>query len=236
MPCGPSSRTPRPSSAWSRSRSTWTGCWRSIAVVLFPLAGLPLRFFSNALRQNSRRQQEATARMTAMLHENVQGNRIVKLFGQERYEAGALPRAGRAHLQALHAQQPHALAADHRAAGRHRHRRHHLLRRCERDRGHADAGQLLRLHRHGGVPVRALQEAGAHELHHPAGHRRGGAGLRAARHAGARRRSAERRRAGGHACRASSSTTCGSSTSRAGRCCAASTCASRPARSSRWWG
>ena len=23
----PSSRTPRPSSAWSRSRSTWTGCW-----------------------------------------------------------------------------------------------------------------------------------------------------------------------------------------------------------------
>src|SRR5262249_59289465 len=29
-----------------------------LAVVLFPLAGLPLRFFSNALRQNSRRQQE----------------------------------------------------------------------------------------------------------------------------------------------------------------------------------
>ena len=59
-----------------------------MAVVLFPVAGLPLRFFSNALRQNSRRQQEATARMTAMLHENVQGNRIVKLFGQERYESG----------------------------------------------------------------------------------------------------------------------------------------------------
>jgi subfamily B ATP-binding cassette protein MsbA len=58
-----------------------------MAVVLFPVAGLPLRFFSSQLRQNSRRQQEATARLTAMLHENVQGNRIVKLFGQERYEA-----------------------------------------------------------------------------------------------------------------------------------------------------
>jgi subfamily B ATP-binding cassette protein MsbA len=58
-----------------------------MAVVLFPVAALPLRAFSKQLRQNSRRQQEAAARLTAMLHENVQGNRIVKLFGQEAYEA-----------------------------------------------------------------------------------------------------------------------------------------------------
>jgi subfamily B ATP-binding cassette protein MsbA len=58
-----------------------------IAVVLFPVAALPLRAFSKQLRQNSRRQQEAAARLTAMLHENVQGNRVVKLFGQEGYEA-----------------------------------------------------------------------------------------------------------------------------------------------------
>jgi ATP-binding cassette, subfamily B, bacterial MsbA len=58
-----------------------------IAVVLFPVAALPLRAFSKQLRQNSRRQQEAGARLTAMLHENVQGNRVVKLFGQEGYEA-----------------------------------------------------------------------------------------------------------------------------------------------------
>jgi subfamily B ATP-binding cassette protein MsbA len=58
-----------------------------IAVVLFPLAAYPLRVFSKQLRQNSRQQQEATARLTAMLHENVQGNRIVKLFGQETREA-----------------------------------------------------------------------------------------------------------------------------------------------------
>jgi len=58
-----------------------------IAVVLFPLAAYPLRVFSKQLRQNSRQQQEATARLTGMLHENVQGNRVVKLFGQEDREA-----------------------------------------------------------------------------------------------------------------------------------------------------
>ena len=58
-----------------------------IAVVLFPLAAFPLRIFSKQMRQNSRKQQEATARLNAMLHENVQGNRIVKLFGQESHEA-----------------------------------------------------------------------------------------------------------------------------------------------------
>ncbi|HKA30317.1 MAG TPA: ABC transporter ATP-binding protein, partial [Candidatus Binatia bacterium] len=58
-----------------------------VAVVVFPIAGLPLRLFSKSQRQNSRRQQEAAARLNAMLHENVQGNRIVKLFHQEGYEA-----------------------------------------------------------------------------------------------------------------------------------------------------
>jgi subfamily B ATP-binding cassette protein MsbA len=58
-----------------------------VAVVVFPIAGLPLRLFSKSQRQNSRRQQEAAARLNAMLHENVQGNRVVKLFNQEEYEA-----------------------------------------------------------------------------------------------------------------------------------------------------
>jgi subfamily B ATP-binding cassette protein MsbA len=58
-----------------------------VAVVVFPIAGLPLRVFSKSQRQNSRRQQEAAARLNAMLHENVQGNRVVKLFHQEAYEA-----------------------------------------------------------------------------------------------------------------------------------------------------
>ena len=59
-----------------------------IAMVVFPVAAIPLRVFSRQQRQNSRRQQEAAARLNAMLHENVQGNRVVKLFGQEHYEAG----------------------------------------------------------------------------------------------------------------------------------------------------
>lgn len=57
-----------------------------LAVTLFPVAGLPIRVFSRQLRQNSRRQQEATGRLNGMLHENVQGNRVVKAFGQEHYE------------------------------------------------------------------------------------------------------------------------------------------------------
>jgi ATP-binding cassette, subfamily B, bacterial MsbA len=61
-----------------------------LAMAVFPIAAIPLRVFSKQQRQNSRRQQEAAARLNAMLHENVQGNRVVKLFGQEGYEAGRL--------------------------------------------------------------------------------------------------------------------------------------------------
>src|SRR5207253_10813656 len=57
-----------------------------LAVVLFPVAGLPLRYFSKQLRQTGRGMQEGIGRLNAMLHENVQGNRVVKAFGQERYE------------------------------------------------------------------------------------------------------------------------------------------------------
>ncbi len=57
-----------------------------LSFLLFPIAALPLRYFSTALRQNSRRSQEAIARLNGLLHENVQGNRVVKAFGQEGYE------------------------------------------------------------------------------------------------------------------------------------------------------
>jgi subfamily B ATP-binding cassette protein MsbA len=57
-----------------------------LALCLFPVAGLPLRYFSRQLRQTSRRQQEGVGRLNALLHENVQGNRVVKAFGQEGYE------------------------------------------------------------------------------------------------------------------------------------------------------
>ena len=57
-----------------------------LSFLLFPVAALPLRYFSAALRKNSRRGQEAIARLNGLLHENVQGNRVVKAFGQEQYE------------------------------------------------------------------------------------------------------------------------------------------------------
>jgi subfamily B ATP-binding cassette protein MsbA len=57
-----------------------------LAVCLFPVAALPIRYFSAQLRATSRRQQETLGRLNAMLHENIQGNRVVKAFGQEAYE------------------------------------------------------------------------------------------------------------------------------------------------------
>ncbi len=57
-----------------------------LAVGLFPVAAVPLRHFSKQLRVTSRRQQEGLGRLNAMLHENVQGNRVVKAFAQEDYE------------------------------------------------------------------------------------------------------------------------------------------------------
>jgi subfamily B ATP-binding cassette protein MsbA len=57
-----------------------------LAVCLFPVAGLPLRYFSSQLRLTSRRMQESVGYLNALLHENIQGNRVVKAFGQEGYE------------------------------------------------------------------------------------------------------------------------------------------------------
>jgi subfamily B ATP-binding cassette protein MsbA len=62
--------------------------WRLalIAIGLFPIAAPLLWYFSTQLRLASRRQQEGFGRLNAMLHENVQGNRVVKAFGQEAFE------------------------------------------------------------------------------------------------------------------------------------------------------
>jgi subfamily B ATP-binding cassette protein MsbA len=57
-----------------------------LAICLFPIAALPIRYLSVQLRQTTRRMQDGIGRLNAMLHENVQGNRVVKAFGQESYE------------------------------------------------------------------------------------------------------------------------------------------------------
>ena len=61
-----------------------------LGLLLFPIAFVPTRYFSTQLRLTSRKQQEATGRLNAMLHENVQGNRVVKVFGQEGFESSRL--------------------------------------------------------------------------------------------------------------------------------------------------
>jgi subfamily B ATP-binding cassette protein MsbA len=68
--------------------------WRLalVACLAFPAAALPLRLLSRRMRQESRRRQHAIGAMNAMLHENVQGARIVKVFGKEDYEAVRLRR------------------------------------------------------------------------------------------------------------------------------------------------
>ena len=57
-----------------------------LAVCLFPVAAAPIWILSKRIRQTSRRMRENVGRLNAMLHENVQGNRVVKVFGQEAHE------------------------------------------------------------------------------------------------------------------------------------------------------
>ena len=57
-----------------------------IAFVAFPLAVLPVLQFSQKLRRYSKRGQETLGLLSALMQETVQGNRIVKAFGMERWE------------------------------------------------------------------------------------------------------------------------------------------------------
>jgi subfamily B ATP-binding cassette protein MsbA len=57
-----------------------------LGCVLLPVAAVPIRLLSTRLRQQTRRQQQEVGKLNAMLHENVQGNRVVKVFAKEAYE------------------------------------------------------------------------------------------------------------------------------------------------------
>ncbi len=57
-----------------------------LAFGVLPFAFLPLVRFGRRIRKLSTRGQEATAEMTAFLHETIAGAKIVKAFGMERYE------------------------------------------------------------------------------------------------------------------------------------------------------
>jgi ATP-binding cassette, subfamily B, bacterial MsbA len=57
-----------------------------IALVVFPLAIIPIKQFGKRLRKFSRRSQEQMGSITTFLHETITGNRIVKAFNMEEYE------------------------------------------------------------------------------------------------------------------------------------------------------
>ncbi len=57
-----------------------------LAFGVLPFAFLPLIRFGRRIRKISTRGQEATAEMTAFLHETIAGAKIVKAFGMEDYE------------------------------------------------------------------------------------------------------------------------------------------------------
>jgi subfamily B ATP-binding cassette protein MsbA len=57
-----------------------------IAFVAFPASVLPIVRLSKKLRRFARKRQVSLGRLTALLQESVQGNRVVKAFGMEEYE------------------------------------------------------------------------------------------------------------------------------------------------------
>ena len=57
-----------------------------IALLVLPMAYLPLVFFGRLVRRNSTSVQEAMADLSTFLHETFAGNKIVKAFGMEPYE------------------------------------------------------------------------------------------------------------------------------------------------------
>jgi ATP-binding cassette, subfamily B, bacterial MsbA len=62
----------------------------ALALVAIPIAVWPLRLISRRLRRISRDRQQAVGKLNAMLQENVQGSRVVKVFGREDFEAARL--------------------------------------------------------------------------------------------------------------------------------------------------
>ena len=58
----------------------------SMAFIVFPASVLPVMRLSRRIKRFTRRGQIRTGTLTALLQESIQGNRIVKAFGMEKYE------------------------------------------------------------------------------------------------------------------------------------------------------
>jgi subfamily B ATP-binding cassette protein MsbA len=66
-----------------------------LAVVFFPIAGLPIARIGKRMRKLSRRGQEAIGSLSALFQESLQGHRVVKIFCREDFEQERFERGNR---------------------------------------------------------------------------------------------------------------------------------------------
>lgn len=58
----------------------------SIALIAFPLGVFPIYYFGKKIRKLSKKGQDEIGSISSLIHETVQGNRVIKLFNQEKKE------------------------------------------------------------------------------------------------------------------------------------------------------
>jgi subfamily B ATP-binding cassette protein MsbA len=60
----------------------------AIAIIFFPMAGVPIAKIGKKIRRLSKRGQDAIGQLSALFQESMQGHRVVKIFCREEYEQG----------------------------------------------------------------------------------------------------------------------------------------------------
>lgn len=66
-----------------------------LAVVFFPLAGLPIAKIGKKMRRLSKRGQDAIGSLSALFQESMQGHRVVKIFCREQFEQARFEQGNR---------------------------------------------------------------------------------------------------------------------------------------------
>lgn len=67
----------------------------ALAVVFFPLAGVPIARIGKQMRKLSKRGQDAIGSLSALFQESMQGHRVVKIFCREEFEQERFERGNR---------------------------------------------------------------------------------------------------------------------------------------------
>ncbi|MEN9845938.1 MAG: lipid export permease/ATP-binding protein MsbA [Pseudomonadota bacterium] len=64
----------------------------AIAIIFFPMAGVPIAKIGKKIRRLSKRGQDAIGQLSALFQESMQGHRVVKIFCREDYEQARFER------------------------------------------------------------------------------------------------------------------------------------------------